>query len=338
MPDELRIAGAFALGLGAVLLTTPAAIKLAVRTSFYDKPAGYKQHATPTPYLGGLAVVSAFLAAALVFNMGDELVVIPGGVLLLLLLGTIDDRVALGPLPRLAAEILLAIALWALDVGWVLFDNDLANLLLTAVWVVGLVNAFNLMDNLDGAAGTVASVCAAGTGAYAIVGGEIVIAVLMFAVSGACIGFLRQNLAKPARIFLGDGGSMPIGFAVAASIMAVRPEGGAGIATVLAAIPLVGLPVLDTVLVTLSRARRGAAIWDGARDHLTHRLLSRLRSPREVALVLALVQAGLCAVGVLLLRQEMDVVLPVATAYCAIGLGVVTLLEWDWAPEHQREY
>ncbi len=339
MPDEVRIAGAFALGLGIALVTTPAAIGLAARMSFYDKPAGYKQHSAPTPYLGGLAVVAAFLIAALLFNAGDELVVIPAGALLLLLLGTIDDRIALGPLPRLAAEILLAIAIWALDVGWVLFDSDLVNLLLTVLWVVGLVNAFNLMDNLDGAAGTVASVCAAGTGAYAIVGGEIVIAVLMFAVAGACLGFLRYNLARPARVFLGDGGSMPLGFAIAAAIMAVRPEGGPGIATILAAIPLVGLPVLDTALVTFSRARRGTPIWDGGRDHLTHRLLGWLGSPREVALVLAAAQCALCALGVVLLQQEIDIVLPVAMAYCAVGVGVVTALEWNvLAPGHRREY
>jgi len=338
LPDELRLAGAFVLALGAALIVTPGAIRLARRTGFYDSPAGYKQHSAPTPYLGGLAVVSAFLLATLVFDgVGSELAAIPAGALVLLAVGTLDDRVALGPLPRLAIEVVLASSLWALDIGWVLFDSDLANLLLTNLWIVGLVNAFNLMDNLDGAAGTVAATCAAGVGVYAAIVGDFFIAVLVVAIAGACLGFLRYNLAGPSRIFLGDGGSMPVGFVIAASIMAVRPEGGPGVATVLAAIPLVGLPALDTVLVTFSRARRGTTIWDGGRDHLTHRMLARLGSPRDVAVVLAIVQAGLCAVGVVLLQLEIEYVLPAAMAYCAFGVAVVTVLEFGWLPERRQQ-
>ena len=121
------------------------------------------------------------------------------------LVGTADDRWLLPVLPRVAAEVLVASVLWATDLGWTVFDSDAANLGLTIVWVVGLVNAFNMMDNLDGAAGTVTAASAAGAGGVALVLGDEGLALVAFAVVGACVGFLPYNLARPSRIFLGDG-------------------------------------------------------------------------------------------------------------------------------------
>ena len=104
--------------------------------------------------------------------------------------------------------------------------SDAANLLLTALWVIGVVNAFNLMDNLDGAAASVAAVSAACVGALAVIGDDVPLAVIAFALCGALAGFLRFNLARPSRIFLGDGGSMPIGFLLAGCADG-RPDGRA---------------------------------------------------------------------------------------------------------------
>jgi UDP-GlcNAc:undecaprenyl-phosphate GlcNAc-1-phosphate transferase len=140
----------------------------------------------------------------------------------------------------------------------------------------------------------VAGVCGIAIGALALLGNDVVIAAFAFAVSGACVAFLRYNLASPPRIFLGDGGSMPIGFILGACAVVVAETHVSGLTTLYAAVLLVGLPVFDTCLVVVSRRRRGAAVLSGARDHLTHRLLPMLGSARNVALFLVAAQALLC--------------------------------------------
>ena len=330
MPDELGLILAFAAALGLVQLTVPMAIRLAVATGFLDHPAGYKQHRRATPYLGGLAVMAAVLPVSLVLGGGSDVLVIAACAAALCAVGTIDDRAHLGPGVRVLAEVAAAFALWRADLGWMLWDGNLLDLALTTLWVVGLVNAFNLMDNLDGAAGSVAGVSAAGVGVLAATQGETAIAAMMFALAGACAGFLRFNLARPAKVFLGDGGSMPVGFLVAAGIMAIPATEGFGTAAVFAVVPLVGLVVFDTTLVVFSRLRRGAGLFTGGRDHLTHRLVAMLDTSGNVALVLAAAQAALCVLGILLFDSTIVTVFSVATAYVVLGAGTIAMLEWPY--------
>jgi UDP-GlcNAc:undecaprenyl-phosphate/decaprenyl-phosphate GlcNAc-1-phosphate transferase len=191
---------------------------------------------------------------------------------------------------------------------------------------VGITNAFNLMDNQDGAAGTVGAVSSTGIGALALTQGAVPLAVIAFSVAGACLAFLRYNLAKPARIFLGDGGSMPIGLLVACSVMAV-PDGALDWTLLFATAPLVGLPILDTALVMLSRARRSMPLLSGARDHLTHRLLAMVGSERTVALILAAAQAFLCGLSIALFHLDQAAVVAATAAYLTIGAAIIALLE-----------
>lgn len=331
---------AFLVALGATLLLTPLAIRVARRTGFYDHPVGYKGHGNPTPYLGGTAVIGGMLVASALFAGGShDFAAIAIGAVVLLGVGTIDDRYALGPLTRLAIEVAAAGVLFAGGIGWDLFASDVLNLGLTVVFVTGVVNAFNLMDNMDGATGTVAAVSGATLGVLAAAQGSTGLAVIALALSGACLGFLPFNLASPARIFLGDGGSMPIGFVVAAAIMAVPGAADLGWAFVPVAVVLVGLPALDTTLVVVSRLRRGAGVFVGGRDHLTHRLHAKLGSARSVALVLAGAQAALTAAGAVLVGSDRSVAAFVATVLILVGVAVVALLESpDWAPAATTEW
>ncbi|HEX6753807.1 MAG TPA: MraY family glycosyltransferase [Solirubrobacterales bacterium] len=324
----------------ATLLLTPLAIRLAGRTGFYDHPVGYKGHDSPTPYLGGTAVIGGMLVASALFGSGSSAFVpIAIGAVVLLGVGTIDDRYGLGPLTRLAIEVAAAGVLFAGGVGWDLFASDLLNLVLTVVFVTGVVNAFNLMDNMDGATGTVAAVSGATLGVLALAQGSAELAAIALALSGACLGFLPFNLASPSRIFLGDGGSMPIGFVVAAAIMAVPGTGDLGWAFVPVAVVLVGLPALDTALVVVSRLRRGAGVFVGGRDHLTHRLRAKLGSARRVALVLAASQAVLTGAGAVLAGSDKSVAAFAATVLILVGVAVVALLESpDWAPAPTTEW
>jgi UDP-GlcNAc:undecaprenyl-phosphate GlcNAc-1-phosphate transferase len=334
MSGSLRLELAFLLAGGAALLLTPAAIALARRTGFYDRPVGYKGHLRPTPYLGGAAVVAALLLSAALFGRAAAAFwPIFAGALALWALGTVDDRYGIGPLPRLAIEVVAAGALFAAGVGWSVFSSEALNLAFSIVFVAGVVNAYNLMDNMDGATGTVALVSAAVLGLLAAAQGDAALGAIALALAGACAGFLPFNLASPSRIFLGDGGSVPIGFTLAGAIMALPAGGGLGWALIPLAVLLVGLPALDTALVIVSRKRRGAGVFTGGRDHLTHRLRARLGSARRVAMALATGQAFLCGAGAVLYEFRDSIAMAGSLTLILGGVLVVALLESpEWAP------
>jgi UDP-GlcNAc:undecaprenyl-phosphate/decaprenyl-phosphate GlcNAc-1-phosphate transferase len=323
---ELTCLAAFVVAVLASYLLTPVAIRVAERTRFYDVPAGYKGHRTATPYLGGSAVFAGFVLGALTLggHLGDyaTILAIAAG---LWLVGTIDDRIGLPPVFRLLAEVVAAVVLWSGNLGWNTFTADWLNLALTIVWIVGLVNAFNLMDNLDGAASTVCGVSALGVGVLALAtGNAMAIAALSFAVAGACAGFLPRNLARSgARIFLGDGGSMTLGFLVAALAALAANDTALGGLGILQGAMLVGLPILDVALVVFSRRRRGVPMVTAGRDHLTHRLLNRVGTPRRVALILAAAQGTLCALAIGFGELGRGWLAFVAAA--AVGVGIVRI-------------
>jgi UDP-N-acetylmuramyl pentapeptide phosphotransferase/UDP-N-acetylglucosamine-1-phosphate transferase len=334
LPAEALVASAFALSLVVVLAVTPLAIRIADRTSFHDQPVGYKGHTKPTPYLGGAAVFSGYLLGALLTGAADsQLVWILVFAIVLWAVGTVDDRITVTPQLRVLAEGGSAAVLFAVGLGWTITGNDAIDLAITVVWIVALSNAFNLMDNMDGAACTVALLSSLGTAVIALVMGDETLAGLALALSGACLGFLRYNLAGPARIFLGDGGSMPIGFVVGATIMALPLGHGVGWHPLATGVLLAGLPLLDTSLVILSRRRAGISVLQGGQDHLTHRLRTRLPSERAVAVALGAAQAALCA-GALWLSQHDGSSTTVAWALllCAGALTVAILETRAWAP------
>jgi UDP-GlcNAc:undecaprenyl-phosphate GlcNAc-1-phosphate transferase len=329
MPEGLTLVVAFAVALGATALATPAAIALARRTSFYDHPRDYKQHAAPTPYLGGVAIVVGVLVAlaALRSQLGDFDTVVVVGVALLAV-GTLDDRIGLNIGVRVVAEVGAAAVLFYSGAGWGLFDNEVADLLLTILFVLAVVNAFNLMDNLDGATATIALVSATALALFAAVNGYYPAATVAVALAGACAGFLPYNLATPrARIFLGDGGSMAIGAMLAGLFMTLPETEGFGWELLPVIAVLVGLPALDTALVIVSRLRRRVPVLSGGRDHLTHRLLEALGSCRRVALALAGAQAVASGLAIPLLYLDPDAAAAAAAAVLVSGLVLIAVME-----------
>ncbi|MGI8428068.1 MAG: glycosyltransferase family 4 protein [Solirubrobacteraceae bacterium] len=327
MSAELRCTAVFAVAALTTFLVTPTAIAVAVRTSFVDLPAGYKGHRRPTPYLGGTAIMAGILVATLlVSDLTSRYGVLIACASAIWIIGTLDDRVGLPIVPRLAAAVGVATLLWATGAGWTVFHLGAADLALTILWVVGVMNAFNLMDNMDGAAATAAAGSALGAGVLALVSGQGALAPLGFAVAGACVSFLPRNLANPARIFMGDGGSLPVGLLVAGLTMSVVRRGYLGPSGVVVAALLVGLVILDTTLVTISRTRGGRPVLQGGRDHLTHRLAARFGSPRNVALTLALTQLALCAITIAVAQAGFGWVLLAGGA----GLALGGLLIWEF--------
>ena len=336
------VSSAFALlaaGAAAFVLAG-LAVRVALATDFVDHPVGYKGHLAATPYLGGAAVVLAFVAVTVAGTGGGDgrvLTAVLGCAAVLAVVGTIDDRIAVAPRWRVATELAAAGVLYAVGVHWSVFGNGLLDFALSAAWVVGIVNAFTLMDNLDGATGTVTAVSAGALGTIALAGSHTTLAIAAFAVAGACIGFLPHNLADPARIFLGDGGSMPLGFVVAALAMAAI-GGELGRSAVLAGGLVAGLPILDTTLVIVSRRRRGIPFVTGGRDHLTHRLLARAGSARRVAVLLAAGQVVLAGVAIACTQLGTAFTLAAAAVLTVAGAGAIVVLESPaWRPRSDFE-
>ncbi len=161
VPLGIRLGIDLALATALAYVFTPLAIAAAQRFSFFDRPVGYKGHAAPTPYLGGAAVMVAF-AIVLLVGAGhpEETFPLLGGVLILWALGTADDRRPVAPLVRVAVEFVLAVLLSLTGHGWQLDVGAPLNAVINGVWVVGVINAFNLFDNMDGAASTIGLVTA----------------------------------------------------------------------------------------------------------------------------------------------------------------------------------
>jgi UDP-GlcNAc:undecaprenyl-phosphate GlcNAc-1-phosphate transferase len=334
LPLEARLLVGLATALAIVHVSTPLAIRVAERFQFYDRPAGYKGHAAPTPYLGGAAVVAGFLIAVVLLGGDwDKSLPLLGGVVALWVVGTIDDRRTVSWVARVAIELSLGAALWALGLGWDLGAGPALDLAASALWIVAIVNAFNLFDNMDGAASSMTAVVAGGLTLLGVVEGDTWLAVTAAALCGAAIGFLPHNLfSSPARIFLGDGGSMPLGFAVAAVAMIGVGEAAAAWQSLAMGLLFVGIPALDTALVMVSRRRRGLSILTAGRDHLTHRTRLRFQTARAVAVALGGAQAVISALAVVAVTGGSATIVVAVIAYL-VGLGVaITLLDSRFAP------
>jgi UDP-GlcNAc:undecaprenyl-phosphate GlcNAc-1-phosphate transferase len=181
----------------------------------------------------------------------------------------------------------------------------------------------------------VVGISATGTGTLAIVVGNAELAPLCFAVAGGCVGFLPRNLARPARIFMGVGGSMPLGLLVAGTSMQVASAGNLGVAGVLEIGLIVGVAILDTTLVMVSRRRGGRPLMTGGRDHLTHRLHTRAETPSAVAGSLAILQLSLCAAAIVAGLIGAGAILGVTALVLGVGGYAISQLErqpWFDAP------
>ena len=332
LPLELRLLTGLTLAVAVVYATTPVAIRVANRFEFYDHPVGYKAHGTPTPYLGGAAVVAGFvIAVGLLSRDWERTVPLIGGTLLMWGVGTWDDRRTVTPLTRVFVEVAIAALIWQLGYGWELGLGTGIDLVATCAWVVAVVNAFNLFDNMDGATSSMGTVTAAGLSLLGIVQGNTWLAVAGAALCGACAGFLPHNLRSPARIFLGDGGSMPIGFAVATLTMIGVSESAVELQSLAMGLLFVGIPALDTTLVMISRRRRGIPLLTGGRDHLTHRTRVRVRTARAVAIALGGAQAIISILAIVALHRGASAIAGAVAIYIVAAGVAIAVLDTRWA-------
>ena len=298
---------------------TPLMRKIAITTDVVDRPnASHKSHKQPVPYLGGVAIILGVViisySASLFSNFTSSTFWLASSVLgpalSLGLIGLWDDVKNLKPLPRFIAQslagILTAIVLIATDTmgnptGSTLFDS-----LLTILWVVGICNAINFFDNLDGgAAGTVA-ISSITLAILALNGDQYLITALSTVTAGATLGFLVWN-KSPAKIYMGDAGALFLGVLLATLTVRFKPSTQTQIGSFLVPILLLAIPILDTTVAVFSRVRRHLSPFQGGQDHLSHRLIRAGLSRKQAAFTLWSFSAFFAAVALIMPSINMTI-------------------------------
>lgn len=308
---------------------TPLARRVAFALGILDQPNARKVHTSPVPLLGGVAIYLAFLAALLLFSDAfyvNQVIGILLGATWVSFLGIWDDWRGLRPLVKLGGQCFAIAILIVTGVQVEFLRNPFLNVFVTAAWLVGITNAVNFLDNMDGLSGGVAAIAAAWFLVLSVLNGQILVAPFAAALLGASLGFLVYNF-NPARIFMGDAGSLFLGFVLAAVGLKLRFPGHSDATTWMIPIFVLGIPVLDMTLVTISRLRRGVNPWTTAgKDHLSHRLVALGMSHRRAVLcIYALcVLSGALGFAVQYISYEIAYALFALTLGCG-ALGIFLL-------------
>ncbi len=282
-----------------------------LRSSFLGRlvavPTSERWHGSSTPTFGGVGIYSGFIvgvAAALLVGAIDptgELLGIVAGCTLIFIAGLVDDAYGLPPLAKLGAQLAAAAIVISSGLHVELFKNDAVAIVVGVVWLVGITNAFNLLDNMDGLAATLATVaCAYFAIDAATVHDNTLVIVLALSLGFGCLGFLPFNLRirRNASVFMGDGGSQLLGFGLACMGLAASwTAAGTTFATVLLPLIVLAIPILDTTLVTIVRVLERRPVTQGGKDHTSHRLVYYGLSEREAVALLATVAVALGATG-----------------------------------------
>jgi UDP-GlcNAc:undecaprenyl-phosphate GlcNAc-1-phosphate transferase len=343
---------ALAFLLGAVLCSL--ARRWAPRLGLIDRPGGHKGHRAPTPLAGGVAIWLTVVTLALIgglalsldpaalpaplaryvgglWSRASELGTILGLATLIMVMGLIDDRVGLGWQVRLGVQVALATVLVATGVRVTLFwpfTHPVLGGLVSVLWIVGLTNAFNMLDNMDGLAAGVGLIAAALFAAAQVAVESLFVPAVLLVLVGALAGFLVHN-RHPARLFMGDAGSNFLGFLLGALTIAgtyFRYDRSYSPYSVLAPLLVMAVPLYDMTSVIVIRLREGRSPFQGDRRHFSHRLVERgLTPPQAVRTIDLVTLAG--GLGALLLHRLTAPGACVVVAQTVCLLGVVALLE-----------
>ncbi|MFZ9229327.1 MAG: glycosyltransferase family 4 protein [Prochlorococcaceae cyanobacterium] len=319
----------FAVAAVLTALVVPVVRRLGLAYGLIDAPDPRKQHTTPMVRLGGIGIVLGFsLALAITWHWGgfaelppdkDQLIwTTLAGALCFFVIGLADDLFALPPLPRLVAQLLVAMAVWSqgvqigtIELPFALLGNSEPSLVLppslsllaTVIWLVGITNAINWLDGLDGLAAGVSGIAAVGLLSVSFSLHQPAAGLLAAALGGSCLGFLRHNF-NPARIFMGDGGSYFLGFALAA-ISIVGPAKGLTSVSLLLPLVILSLPLADMSAVIVGRLSQGRSPFYPDRRHLHHRLLRQGVSHRRTVLLIYAFTQWLAALALVLVNAEL---------------------------------
>jgi len=323
--SELFLAGLVGALLAAetTSLAFPLVNRVAMAVRAVDYPGGRRLQREAIPRMGGIAIAAGIAAGAVVptlmlWQQWVERATSPQssflvlGTAMVFLIGLVDDVIGLSCFQRFLIQVVAAGG--AVYAGWSFgrlyvplwgeVDLGFWGGLFTVVWIVGVTNAINLLDGLDGLAGGVAAIIATSLLVFAWIQGNALTVILMSAIVGACLGFLRHNWA-PAKIYMGDSGSLTLGFLLAVMSLHASMKGAAAVA-ILVPILALGLPVIDTLLVMAVRfveepqgslLRRFARMFQADRNHVHHLMARAAPGRRQIVLVIYSVAACFCAMA-----------------------------------------
>jgi len=298
---------AFLIALAISAVMTPLVRDFAIRRGWTAKPRRDRDvHEKPIPRLGGLAIVVAFMVPLVGLLLVDSgvghyfrgdpvwvkyIIGLFSGAAIITALGVYDDIHGANAYQKFAVQIVVACLMWALGIriekfGWfgMHIDIGLLSLPVTIIWIVGVINAMNLIDGLDGLASGVAFTAVLPNLILSFYGHKIVMMLAMASLGGAILGFLLYNF-RPASVFMGDTGSMFLGFVLATASLLSSVKSSAAV-SMIAPVLALGLPIMDTLLAVFRRSVEGLPLFDADRDHVHHRLLRGGMSHRKAVLVL----------------------------------------------------
>jgi UDP-GlcNAc:undecaprenyl-phosphate/decaprenyl-phosphate GlcNAc-1-phosphate transferase len=310
----------FFLGLLIALYGVPIARQAALKYGIVDAPDGQLKHQKePVPYFGGLAIYLAFLISlAFTFEFRHDVLGIILGGTIVVMLGLIDDFGVLTPWTKLIGQLLAVFVLIKSGIRIeIAAFPDWVDLLLTVFWMVGLINAFNLLDIMDGLSAGVGAVSATALLIAALLQGDQTIAFMLAALIGSLLGFLKYNW-QPARIYMGDTGAMFIGLLLGAMAMIGKYPSDHPL-SLLTPVFILGIPIFDTLFVMWIRYQRGLPIFWGSPDHIAIRLRHWGMPVPQIVLVSYLWTAMIGGIGLLLMVVGQDM----AWALCLGTVGVL---------------
>jgi len=322
---------AFACAFSICLLTTPFAKRMSYKFGAIDYPKKRGLHKEPIPRMGGLAIVLGFvLTMAILAPFKEEILTMQflgfiGGALIIVLLGMVDDVYNLGAKLKFGVQILAAVVVVATGttidiVTWPIPAYlDAISIPFTIVWIIGVTNAVNIIDGVDGLAAGVSSICAATIMILCVLTGSPLAVALMAALVGSCLGFLPRNF-NPAEIIMGDTGSTFLGYVLAvSSILGVFKS--YALLAVLIAVLCIALPIMDTAFAMIRRAIAGKPIMGADRGHLHHRLIDHGFSQKQTVLILYAVSA-ICGTLAILIAVQNIYAITVAAVFFMVMVAI----------------
>jgi len=328
-PDKVvQVLLAFSIAVIATLVLTPLTMRLAVAAGVMDIPHARRVHTHPTPRWGGLAMYASFVLTIVLLHfyrlhygiaplLNHQVTGILVGGALMTALGALDDKFNLPAKVKLVGQIFAALVLTLpfFGVRLMVFNTalfghsghhsaEIFSIIFTVIWVVGITNTINLIDGLDGLAAGISGMAAL---TFLSIGvllrGTLGFDLLVAALAGVCLGFLRYNF-YPARVFMGDAGSHFLGFTIAALAVLQNWKVAAGLAFAVPAL-ILAVPILDTAFAIIRRFRRGQPIFSPDKGHLHHRLLNLGLNQRMVVLCIYLLTSVACFLALLLARTRL---------------------------------
>ncbi|MBS7563837.1 hypothetical protein KHS38_05425 [Mucilaginibacter sp. Bleaf8] len=303
------------------IAATPLVIKLAKFKGWVVHPRADRWHKNPTALMGGIAIFAAFCLSLLIIPADQMHWSLFGAIAVMFATGLVDDLMELKPVMKLLAQIATSFVL--IYHGYTFGGGLLgwAGIPLTFLWVIGITNAINLLDNMDGLAAGISAIVSLICGVLATLNGLTGLAAIAFALTGATAGFLVYNF-KPARIFMGDSGSLFLGFSLSFLSISVQGRLGSSSAVLVLLVPisLMAIPIMDTTLVTIKRIAAGRRIDQGGRDHTSHRLVAMGLSEKKAVLTLYAICLVWGASCVLLYKNQVNNLL-----LCVILLAIFSV-------------